>query len=204
MRSIASIRHYADPFFFEVPAKQVGELRVLECRERRPALNDRHLGTEATIDLCELERDRARAEADEVLRQLSCVEQIVARREGHAVEAGDLRDARPRTGRDQRVTKFDLRVLHFEAVLVDEACSAAKERDALVAFDLMLVERDAVVDHALDARHHRGKVDRHLAEPDPELVCGATLCCDLRGPDQGFRGDAPPRDSGAADEAALE
>lgn len=102
------------------------------------------------------------------------------------------------------MAKLDPLARRLQPVLVDEARCAAKEGDALIAFDLMLVERDAVVDHTLDPGHHRGKVDRYFAEPDPELVREAALCCDFRGPDQGFRGDAPPRNSGAADEPALE
>jgi hypothetical protein len=111
---------------------------------------------------------------------------------------------RARASRDQRVPKLDLRLVRLQPMVGDETSPAAEERDAVVAFDLVLVEGDTVVDHSPDARHHRRKVDGNLAEPDPELGRDATVCCDLRGPDQGFRGDAPTRDSGAADQAALE
>jgi len=63
----------------------------------------------------------------------------------------------------------------------------------------------ALLDDPPDARHHGGEVDLGVADVDPELP-GAMgdVVCDFSGPDQGFRGDAPPRDSGAADRAGLE
>jgi len=63
----------------------------------------------------------------------------------------------------------------------------------------------ALLDDPPDARHHGGEVDLGVADVDPELR-GAMgdVVCELGGPDQGFRGDAPPGDSSAADGAWLE
>lgn len=113
-------------------------------------------------------------------------------------------DAGPGSRRDQRVAELHRVFAALERALADEPRFAPEERDAVVLGDLVLVEGDAVVDDAPDARHHGGKVDVDGAEANPEFVRGSDVGGDLRGSDQSLRGYAPPGDSGAADKPALE
>ncbi len=195
---------HLDALLLEVAPQQLRQLGILERREPRAALDDRHTGAETSVDLRELERDRAGAEADEVLRQLGHVQQVVARHVGDGVEARDLGNAGPSAGGDQRALELDPLAAALDRVLGEKPRVPAEEGDAVIFVDLVLVEGDAVVDHALDARHHRGEVNLDRPDPDAELLGSADVLCDFGGPDQGFGRDAPARDSGAADEAALE
>jgi len=102
------------------------------------------------------------------------------------------------------VIELDIRAVALERVLGDEACTPAEQGHTLAALDRMLVERDPVVDHPADARHHSREVDLYLACPDPEVTGVPCVVRYLGGSDQSLGRDAPARDSGAADRSALE
>jgi hypothetical protein len=68
----------------------------------------------------------------------------------------------------------------------------------------VLVEDDALIDYALYSAHHGSEAHLHVAQADAELGSSAGVVGDLGGSDQSLGGDAPPRDSGAADEARPE
>src|SRR6266508_746610 len=197
------VRENANPLLLQVAAQKLGQLGLVDAREPRAALDDRHFGAKAAVDLRELERDRAGAETDEMARKLACPEEVVARREGGAMESWDVGDVRPGATRNQRLSELNGLAAALKRVLVDEARLAA-EQAHVVARDLALVEGDPLVDHPLDACHDGAEVDFDSTESDAELLGGAAVGGNLGGPDQSLRGNAPTRDSGAADEATLE
>jgi hypothetical protein len=157
-----------------------------------------------SVDLGELECNCARTDAHQVLWQLACPQEVVARRVSDAVEPGQVGHARPGPAGDQRVLELDRLPIALDPMLIEEARVAAEERDPVVTSDLVLVEGDAFVDYPLHALHHRRKVDLDVAEADAELGGLAGVVGDLGGSDQSLGRDAPARDSGAADEAGLE
>src|SRR6266508_3221577 len=197
------VREDANPLLLQVAAQKLGQLGLVDAREPRAALDDRHFGAKAAVDLRELERDRAGAETDEMARKLACPEEVVARREGGAMESWDVGDVRPGATRNQRLSELNGLAAALKRVLVDEARLAA-EQAHVVARDLALVEGDPLVDHPLDACHDGAEVDFDSTESDAELLGGAAVGGNLGGRDQSLRGNAPTRDSGAADEATLE
>ena len=200
----AGIRQDLDSLLLEVRLEQVAELLVLAVREVRPALDDRHLGAEPAVRLRELERHGAGADADEVARQLAHVHQVVARHRGDLVGARDVERPRSCAGRDQRVGEADAEVARLELVRADEARRQPDEVDAPLG-EQALVVVGALFDDPSDPAHDRREVDLGARDADPELRCAVPdIVCDLGGPDQGFRGDASPGDSGAADRARLE
>jgi hypothetical protein len=162
-----------------VAGEQVAELRVLAVGEVLAALDDRHLRAETPVRLRELERHRSRPDADEMARALGRAHEVVAVHGGH-------------------------RVRTVELVCGMEARREAHEVDPALV-QQPLVVRDALVDDAPNAGHHGREIDLRAPHPDPELLCPVDdVVGDLGGPDQGFRGYAPTRDSGAADRSRLE
>ncbi len=168
------------------------------------ALDDSHLGAESAVRLGELERNGSGADADEVARKLAHVHEVVARHRGHLLRAGHVERPRSGAGRDQRVREADAEVARLELVRADEAGREPDELDAPLGEEALVVLR-ALVDDAPDTAHHGREVDVRPGDADPELRCTVPdVVCDLCGPDQGLRGDAPPGDSGAADRARVE
>ena len=136
--------------------------------------------------------------------QLGRAQEVVTRRERDGVQTGDRWDGRPRAGGDQCLVELERLTLAFDRVLRDEPGPATNERHTLVAFDPVLVERDALVDDPSDARHDGRKVHLDRTQFDPELGGLACVVRYLGCPDQGLRRDAPASQSGAADRSALE
>ena len=130
--------------------------------------------------------------------------QVVAVDGRDGVGAGDVERPRTRARGDQRVAEADAQVAGLDLVRPHEPGREADEIDPALREEALVVLR-SLVDDPPDARHHRGEVDLGAGHADAELLGPVRdVVGDLGGPDQGLGGDAPPRDSGAADRARVE
>jgi hypothetical protein len=195
---------HRDPLGVEQPAELLPLLGLLEREQVRCVLDDRDVGAEAPVHLCELEADRAAAEDHHRGRIAVGLDGLAVRPVRHVGQAGDRRDRRRAAGRDHQAAPRRVPpAVDLDLARADDARAAAHE--GLTAVEVAL-DGDRVVPVAGDLAHTRGHlrpVRRHrpvAGEPDRP-----------RGLGQGvprahhhLRRDTAPVRALAADEAAVD
>ena len=186
--------------------QRLARLGLLAAQRRVAAQHHRDLDAEAVERLGELARRsaRRRRRSSDFGRSVRRSE-VVAREIRRALEALDRRDPRARADGEHRgdAAQHASRRPRRRRRARRRGSARAAHPQHVVPLQQVLVEAAAVVDHLVDARHHRRAVDLDR-RAHAELVAPPCAVCDLGRPDQGLRRDAPDVDSGAAERLGLD
>jgi hypothetical protein len=123
--------HDADPFLLERRLQQLGRLRVDPRHQAVAALDDRHLGTEAPVELGELAPGDASTQDDQARRHAVRRGRVSRRPRLDRVQPVERRRDRGGPGCDDEAVVLDLLSVRLDHAGPRDVTGTADERDAL-------------------------------------------------------------------------
>ncbi len=180
-----------------------GQFRVV-ARQERAGIDHRDGGAEAAIGLRQLDADRAAADHDQVFGPLAIGENRFIGQVGHAVETGDRRHDRSRSGGDDKAARPDQDLAGLRGMAVDEVRFGAYDMHAEAFEPLLRVVRGDPGDDPLDAVGDRGEIDPRRLIKHAELGAMPPAIGEPGCGQQRFRRHAAIIETVAAHPAALD
>ena len=174
-----------------------GEFRIIP-RHRACGLDNRNGGTEPAVRLRHLDTHRTRPDDDEAVGQHVVVEDGLVREVGHRINAGDGRDCRLRSGRDDNAPGADRSVAGSNLARPDKARLGAHHIDPETREALGRIMRRDRVDHPAHVPANRGEIDIRHGAVNPEPAGIPYRMRRLGGGEQRLRRHAPGIEAFAA------
>src|SRR6478736_3259071 len=178
-----------DTLAFEAIKKDGHAFRVV-IAERSRSLKHGDRTSQTAEGLRQFEADRPGSNNDEMLRPLLEIENALVGKIGAAVEPGNWRHCRRRSGRDHEASRTDLDIACHDRVTILEFRMVVDDPDAKPRKSFGRIHRRHRCDDLLHVIAHLGEIDSDIWHVEPECARAAHCPRALGHRQQGFRRNA--------------